>query len=234
METTTTETPTTTESTPTPEAISVRSSEAKMIRLAAMQAAAKVAPRGEDGKPVEITRSNWQDYLPDAEYKAFMLRIKEADLKAQEELEKAGKVVKIASPTEDSDSQEKTVVVAERKCADCDTVLIPTGKRGRPAVTCEDCKAKRQVAKKAKTANLCLVCGEEIPPTGKRGRPASMHEQCKAELQEWVSAVAAAEKAAKKAEKEAQPAQEDEVIEIIEPVFSGFMSEIPVDFTGVI
>jgi DNA-directed RNA polymerase subunit M/transcription elongation factor TFIIS len=89
-----------------------------------------------------------------------------------------------------------TTSAPDRICRTCDTVLVPTGKRGRPAVYCTSCKdamlaaPKAPSERKARTPRtpkapkvvadrICATCDTVLIPTGKRGRPAVQCPACK-------------------------------------------------------
>lgn len=70
---------------------------------------------------------------------------------------------------------------ADRTCRDCGVVLVPSGKRGKPAVRCPDCRdGKVQAVAEKTTVNTCKGCQHEFPKTGKRGRQPSLCASCKA------------------------------------------------------
>ena len=69
-----------------------------------------------------------------------------------------------------------------RTCRDCGVALVPSGKRGKPAVRCPECRDGKvqTVAATKTTVNVCKTCTAEFPKTGKRGRQPSLCVSCKA------------------------------------------------------
>lgn len=68
----------------------------------------------------------------------------------------AGHVKAVVEPTDDEVHVFKPAPVVEAKapntCRDCSVVIPPTGKKGRPAVRCDSCKAKLVEAEAAHKA----------------------------------------------------------------------------------